>query len=391
MLPKNSDEIKPFAISVYFGVVLILTLCGMLVSGYLSVSHYRVYTDIDYSSFCAISKAINCDTISQSPYSIFLGIPVPIWGVLGYVLMLITLLFSFNIRAEKIKIFPTLFSIGVIFSIISIFLGILSAVKIHAYCMMCLVTYGINFMLLYMTWLIKQRFEKKNWKTAITENIAFWKSCKSRAFKYYSPLIAFTIMIMVFIPDYWNLTYTNPGKQIFNSGFTEDGDPWIGAKNPELIITEYSDYMCFQCKKMHFFLKNLIARHPEKIRLVHKHFPMDQRFNPLVKGDLHPGSGFLSLIAIYAARENKFWELNDFLYHYNMSKGTIDLRKISQKSGLDFVKLKTSIHESEIKQKLQKDILSGLRRHIFATPSYVINNKVFTGQIPSDILNSVRK
>ncbi len=109
MLVKKSDKIKPFPLYVYFSVILILILCGIVVSGYLSVSHYRVYTDIDYSSFCAISKAINCDTVSQSPYSIFLGIPVPIWGVIGYIFLLATLLLSFDIKSGKIIIFHTLF------------------------------------------------------------------------------------------------------------------------------------------------------------------------------------------------------------------------------------------------------------------------------------------
>jgi protein-disulfide isomerase/uncharacterized membrane protein len=391
MLVKNSGEIKPFPIYVYFSVILILTLCGIVVSGYLSVSHYRVYTDIDYSSFCAISKSINCDTVSQSPYSIFWGIPVPIWGVIGYIFLLATLLLSFNTKSGKIIIFHTLFLIGILFSIISIFLGILSAVKIHSYCLMCIVTYGINFMLLYMIWLMKQRFEKKNWKTAISENIVFWKSSKTKVFKFYSPLIVLTIAIMIFIPNYWSISSTDIGKRIIDTGFTEDGSPWIGAQNPELTITEYADYMCFQCKKMHFFLRDLISQHPEKIRLVHKQFPMDKKFNPLIKENFHSGAGILSLIAIYAIKENKFWELNDFLYHYNMNKGAIYLRQIALETGLELDALKTGIHDPEIKQQLKNDILSGLRNNISGTPSYVINNKVYTGQIPSDILNSIRK
>ncbi len=391
MLVKNSDKIKPFPIYVYFSVILILTLCGIVVSGYLSVSHYRVYTDIDYSSFCAISKAINCDTVSQSPYSIFSGIPVPIWGVLGYIFLLATLLLSFDIKSKIIIIFHTLFFIGILFSIISIFLGILSAVKIHSYCLMCIVTYGINFMLLYMIWLMKQRFEKKNWRTAISDNIIFWKSSKARAFKYYSPLIVLTIVLMIFIPKYWNMSYVDSGKQIITTGLTEDGDPWIGAQTPELTIIEYADYMCFQCKKMHFFLRNLISQHPEKIRLVHKQFPMDKKFNPIIEENFHSGAGVLSLIAIYAIKKNKFWELNDYLYHYDMNKGAIYLRQIAKETGLDLDALKTGIHELEIKQKLKKNILSGLRRNISGTPSYVINNKVYTGQIPSNILNAIRK
>ena len=205
MFSNNSTEIKAFPLPVYFIFLLILTLCGILVSSYLSVSHYRVYTDIDYSSFCAVSKSINCDTVSQSPYSIFLHLPVPIWGLLGYVFLLITLFFPFEMGSKKINNLPTLFFLGIVFSVISIFLAIISTVKIHSYCLMCIVTYGINFMFLYMVWLMIRRFENKKWKAAIADNILFWKSHKTKALKFYSPIIIFTFVIIFFIPDYWNI------------------------------------------------------------------------------------------------------------------------------------------------------------------------------------------
>ena len=118
---------------------------------------------------------------------------------------------------------------------------------------------------------------------------------------------------------------------------------------------------------------------------------MDQKFNPLVKKNIHSGSGILSLIAIHAARENKFWELNDFLYNYDTSKGAIYLQQIAQESNLDLDSLKTGIHRPDVKQKLLRDISAGLQKHISATPSYIISGKVYIGQIPAEILNSIRK
>ena len=67
----KSKGIKPLPFGVYLWTVILITMIGLTYSIYLSVSHYRVYTDIGYKSFCAISRAINCDTISQSFYSIF--------------------------------------------------------------------------------------------------------------------------------------------------------------------------------------------------------------------------------------------------------------------------------------------------------------------------------
>jgi len=388
LFSKTPDKIKPFPIKVYLTAVGILAVCGILVSIYLFVSHYRVYTDIGYSSFCAISKAINCDTVSQSPYSIFIGIPVSIWGILGYILLLVTLFLSFNPKSQKISNLPTLFMTAMVFSAMSIFLGAVSAFKIHSYCLMCVVTYAINFILLYMIWLIKQRFEKKTWGALAKENFVFWKQNRNKAFRFYSPIILIILLLIVFLPDYWNITATDSGRQDIKTGITEDGDPWIGAETPELTIIEYSDYMCFQCKKMHFFLRNLITRYPNKIRLVHRHYPMDQKYNPVLKEDLHPGSGVLSLIAVYAARENKFWAVNDYLYDYSVNKA-IYLRQIAEGSGLHLDHLKTGIHAPEIIKKLKKDILSGMKANIIGTPSYIIDKKLYAGQIPPEILKSL--
>jgi len=375
---------------IYLGFVSLLTICGILISLYLSISHYRVYTDIGYSSFCAISKAINCDTVSQSPYSIFLGLPVAIWGIIGYFILLITLFLSFDVKSKKISNFPTLFFIGLVFSFISVLFGAISAFKIHSYCIMCIVTYGINFMLLYTIWLTKQRFKRNSWWSLVFEDMTFWKNQRNKAFKYFSPIIIITLLLIIFFPHYWSTTFTDPVSWQLKTGITEDGDPWIGAENPGLTIIEYTDYMCFQCKKMHFFLKNLIATYPDKIKLVHKHFPMDQKYNPNLKENLHPGSGILSLIAIYAAKENKFWEINDYLYHYTIDKA-IYLNQIAQESGLDLPRLKKGVYDPETLKKLQGNILSGIINNISGTPSYIIDNKIYAGQIPSDILNSIKK
>ncbi len=391
MFVRDAENIKPFPIFVYVGFVIGLVVSGILVSAYLSFSHYKVYTDIGYSSFCAISKAINCDTVSQSPYAIFFNIPVPIWGIVGYSFLLLTLAFSFNLKTHTMARFPTLISIGLLFSSISIVLGIISGVKIKSYCILCLVSYGINFSLLYMTWIIKQRFEKRRWAILFKEDLDFWTSNKLKALTHYSPLILCTILLIIFMPSYWNMTQTTIDKTALNTGFLEDGSPWIGAENPELTIIEYADYMCFQCRKMHFYLRDLIMKNPGKIRLVHKHFPMDQDVNPIVKKAIHPGSGILSSIAIFAAEENKFWELNDYLYQYNMGYKAIYLRKIAKETGLDLEKLRKNIHSSAVRKKLHRDIISGLKHQMSGTPSYIIENKVYTGQIPSEVLYSIIK
>ena len=159
---KKNKETKPLPFPVYFWTIAFIAFAGIADSIYLSISHYRVYTDMGYSSFCAISRAINCDTVSQSPYSIFLGVPVAAWGVMGYVFFLLFLPFAWNKEAQKKRIWSILFFVSLAFSIYSIILAFISTFYIHSYCIMCLLSYGISFMLLYYTWFIRRKFDKSS-------------------------------------------------------------------------------------------------------------------------------------------------------------------------------------------------------------------------------------
>ena len=154
----RNKTIKPLPYPVYFWTVAALALASLANAVYLSVSHFRVYTDMGYRSFCAVSRAINCDTVSQSPFSIFLGVPVPVWGVLAYTLFGVLLAFVRQPLADKSRIWPTLFLISLGFSVYSVVLALISSVYIHSYCIMCIAGYALNFSLLYLSWLVHRRF-----------------------------------------------------------------------------------------------------------------------------------------------------------------------------------------------------------------------------------------
>ena len=78
---SKPKAIIPYPFPVYFWTLMGLAAAGLMDAVYLSISHYRVYTDMTYRSFCAVTKSINCDTVSQSPYAILLGMPLPVWGI----------------------------------------------------------------------------------------------------------------------------------------------------------------------------------------------------------------------------------------------------------------------------------------------------------------------
>ncbi len=375
----------PLPFQVYYWTIAILIFFGLVNAFYLSISHYRVYTDLGYRSFCAITRAINCDTVSQSQYSIFLGLPVPIWGVIGYAFLLLLLFFAGSKRADNKRLWALLFFITLIYSAYSIVLSLISTFYIKSYCLLCIVTYGINFLLLFYIWLIQKRFDQHGLIQGLKRDFSYLWVIKKQTIPIFSSLLFCIIILQIFFLPYWQLTLPSVVRDI-PTGVTASGHPWIGAKTPKLSITEFADYQCFQCKKMHFFLRDLIAKYPENIRLVHRHFPMDHKVNPIVKEAFHVGSGTMALIAIYAASKEKFWEMNDALFEIAGQKRAFNTRELAEKVGLDVAGLSRGIRDPKIQLKLKRDIIEGLKLGITATPSFVIDGKVFLGQLPPEII-----
>ncbi len=385
---RGSVKLRFFSFSAYFWVIAAIAAAGLADSVYLSISHYRNYTDISYRSFCAISKAINCDTVSQSPYAIFLGVPVPVWGVIGYAFFLGLLFLAKRRDAGRKRIWPGLFVIAAAFSSYSIILALISTFLIHSYCIMCIASYAVNLLLLYYIWLIRKRFDPGvRLMGALKQDMAYYKRHWTGTFSVLLPLGATVMAAIAFYPAYWHFSAPALRADV-PTGITAEGYPWIGARKPKLEIMEFADYQCFQCRKMHFFLRELINKYPHKIRLIQRQFPMDNRLNPLVKEPFHLNSGKMALMAEYAKFKGKFWQMNDLLFQL-AGKKYINTRKIGAKTGMDYRMLAAAFRIPALRYAVKHDIAVGIKLGIRGTPGFVIDGKVYQGNIPPEILRKV--
>jgi len=384
-LKKRFQPVSALPYPVYLWTVFVLSFAGLADSIYLAVSHYRVYTDMGYRSFCAITKSLNCDTVSQSTYAVFLGLPVSIWGIVGYLFILFLIGFGILVQSDKKRMWPMVFFVSLFYSTYSIVLAIISTFLIQSYCLMCILAYAINLLIVYYSWLINNRFGACSLTTGLREDVRFMIRNRIKAMSVFLPFGVALIVLWAFFPNYWTFKPIAI-PQNMPTGVTVDGDPWIGSLDPSLTIVEYTDYRCFQCRKMHFFLRDLIARNPGFIRLVHRHFPMDKAFNPLVKEQVHAGAGRMALLAIYAASQDRFWQMNDILFNLEKDHKQINMKELARMCELETKDLARKLGQPVLVKKLFKNIQEGLAHGINGTPAYVINGKVYTAQIPPEIL-----
>jgi protein-disulfide isomerase len=141
---------------------------------------------------------------------------------------------------------------------------------------------------------------------------------------------------------------------------------------------------------MHHYLRKLVARYPDQIRIVHRHFPMDHAINPLVKEPFHNGSGKMAILALYAEEQGKFWQVNDILFEKGSKREEVDLKALALKTGMDLSGMRKALSgRTDLQMLLAKDIWAGMKLDITGTPAYVIDEKVYLAQIPPEIIRKV--
>ena len=379
-------EMRALPHKVYYGLAIVLGICGLLASVYLSVSHYRVHTDISYRSFCAISNSFNCDTVSQSPFSVFFGLPVAVWGGIGYAGLTMLTAFAGSSAAGNKRIWSLVFVVALMFSLIGLLLAGVSTYKVGSYCIVCIATYAVNLALLFLTWIVRRRFKCEPLLVALWEDIAFLRRYARSTVGIFLVFTAAVVGAYRLIPPYWEVK-SPPAANELKRGQTTDGVSWIGAEDPLVTIVEFSDYQCFQCRKMHFYLRELMSKHPDAIRLVHRNYPMDHEFNFIVQDPFHVGSGNMALLAIHAEAHGKFWEMNDILYRLAGSGREIDLRQIADETGLELAGLASALNHPGYRKRLEIDIRHGMKVRALGTPSYLIDGQLHQGTIPAEVLS----
>lgn len=130
--------------------MIVLALIGLGISGYLA------YLYLNHAQIpCTTNWLSGCDAVQQSPYAQILGVPIPVFGTLYYLFVLVDRLFLKKWHTNKTwhRLFWLALIVGVGFSA---YLTLLEAFVIRAWCVWC-VGSAITATALFIVWLIPVR------------------------------------------------------------------------------------------------------------------------------------------------------------------------------------------------------------------------------------------
>ncbi len=129
---RTGEEFTP---SVTRMVVAVLSLIGIFVSGYLALYKFG------FLGALQCGAAGGCEVVQASEYAVFLGLPVALWGMGAYVLLLALALAGLQPRwAGERWLALALFGVAAVGVLVSAVLTYISASVIGAFCQWCLIS-----------------------------------------------------------------------------------------------------------------------------------------------------------------------------------------------------------------------------------------------------------
>ena len=159
--------------------------------------------------------------------------------------------------------------------------------------------------------------------------------------------------------------------------FKDPRDVSIGPKDAKVTVVEFFDYNCGFCKQSSDWLKGVMEKHPNDVRIVFKELPiLDGRTKT---------SRNAAKAALAAGRQGKYSTMHFSLM--NERSLTEDrVFALAEKAGLDIDKLKKDMEDKELDRQLEDGLLLANRiPSLTGTPFFVINDDFIAGADPTKL------
>jgi protein-disulfide isomerase len=345
-------------------VALALAVAGVAISASLVRLHARAHAG--YTSFCAISETVNCDRVATSRYAVVLGVPVAAWGVLGYVTAAALAGWALTRRAAG-RARGALLLVAAAAVGASVALALVSEFLIGAWCLLCMGSWAIAGALLVAAW----RACPEGVGPAIAADVA-----AARAHAGWTAAVALVGLGVLAALVAWYPRYAPHASPPAAAAPSASAG---GAK----VLVEFSDYECPFCARAHAQLAGLRAARPD-LKIVRRHFPLDAACNPALKRSIHPGACELARAAICADAQGRFAAMDDALFANQTDKQPV--ARLAAQIGLDVPRFEACLGSPETARRLSADIADAIKLDVRATPSYVLDGRVYPGELPPAVL-----
>jgi len=168
------------------------------------------------------------------------------------------------------------------------------------------------------------------------------------------------------------------GRQLALAPLEEKVDHVRGSPAGPVIL-EYGDYECPYSRQAFHAIEQVEQQLDGNVRFAFRHFPLT---------GIHPHALAAATAAEAAARQGRFWDMHELLFHRQKALEDGDLRGYAAQLGLDVAAFDQDRASTAVADRIRRDVDSGLASgQVLGTPTLFIDGVVHRGGYdPSTLL-----
>lgn len=143
-----------------------------------------------------------------------------------------------------------------------------------------------------------------------------------------------------------------------------------GSLDARVVLVEYGDYPCPQCKELHAIIKILQAQIHDRFSeenylcFIFRHFPQPH---------IHPQAQKAAAASEAAGAQGQFWQMHEALLEHQQELGDGYLAEYANNLGLDVAQFLRDVVRGVHSDRIHEDLTSGQNSGVTHTPALFMN------------------
>jgi protein-disulfide isomerase len=151
------------------------------------------------------------------------------------------------------------------------------------------------------------------------------------------------------------------------------GGQWMGRRDAPVRIVEFSDFQCPFCAKTQPVLDAVRRRHPGRVAVLYRHFPLDA---------IHPYARPAAAAAECAAGQGRFEPFVTLLFAQQDSLGKKGWSSFAAEAGVpDAAAFDRCVSDARTLAAVDRDAKAGTDTQVQVTPTLIINGMLHPGAL----------
>ena len=388
---------EPDSIGSLMGLGIVIAALGLLLSVYTMIHHLELKATGATDAFCNINSTFNCDDIARSKYSELFGIPLGIYGA-GYFLSLAVLLITSRIKSQyrndALHTYRFLVYSGVGVTLV---LAGLSFFALGKGCLNCIGVYILCMAQAGAVIAFKDRLPNvDNAMKSLSNGLTFALIPMALAVGSFTLLKPSSPNFHADVPQTGAVpARPAPADQVIfgatqvielnRSPFSGLGEDYReGPDDAKVVIVEFADFQCPACKHAYSMLKQLKLDFGDRIQVVFKNYPLDQKCNKAITHKMHEFACDAAMLSRCVGKKGNYFAIHHLLLDRQEQLSTENAKAWAKEMGLSDAEVQECLVSADVMAKIRDDIAQGDKVGVEGTPTLFLNGRKIQGASNDD-------